>query len=143
MSSDIDYVNGNNKFNQKIETLTRMDTVRISKLLEITQYAFLTFIFAFFIGGYLDKLFYVRDKDTKTYILIRDVALQLFLIIIIAYYIRKLVLIFPFMFSISKDYIPSAKGEAQNGIALALAIIFLTVQPHFQANIDELKRRFI
>lgn len=128
----------------QLEKLVRFDTIRISKLLEEVQFAIIVFIIAFFIGSMTDRLFPLSKTpdETTDFELIKDILLQLSLIVISAYYIMKVARVVPFMFSLSDKYIPSAHGESAAGGGLAMAIIFISVQKNFQTRITQLKNRF-
>jgi hypothetical protein len=127
-----------------VERLLRVDTVRVSKLLEQIQFAVIVFVIAFFIGSMTDKLFPLpKDLDNITnFNLYKDLFLQLCLIVISAYYITKVAKIIPFFFSLSDKYVPSSHGENMAGAGLAMAIIFVGVQKNFQTRIGILKNRF-
>lgn len=126
------------------EKLIRFDSIRISKLLEQIQFTIIVFFIAFFIGSMTDKLFPLNKTPDQTtdYELIRDLLLQLILIVITAYYIMKIAHVIPFFFSLSDKYVPSAHGESSAGGSLAMAIIFVGVQKNFQARLSLLKSRY-
>ena len=126
------------------ERLIRFDTIRISKLLEMIQYAVIVFILAFFIGSATDSLFPLPKPEEKIsdFDLYKDIFLQLCLIVISVYYITKIAQVIPFFFSLSDKYIPSAKDENMKGAGIALAIIFVGVQKNFQGRIELLKKKF-
>lgn len=126
------------------ERLIRFDTIRISKLLEMIQYAVIVFILAFLIGSATDSLFPLPKPEEKIsdFDLYKDLFLQLCLIVISVYYITKIAQVIPFLFSLSDKYIPSAKDENMKGAGIALAIIFVGVQKNFQGRIELLKKKF-
>jgi hypothetical protein len=126
------------------ERLIRFDAIRVSKLLEMIQYAVIVFILAFFIGSATDSLFPLPRPEEKIsdFNLYKDLFLQLCLIVISIYYINKIAQIIPFFFSLSDKYVPSAKEENIKGAGIALAIIFVGVQKNFQGRIALLKKKF-
>jgi hypothetical protein len=130
------------RYNANTERLLRFDLVRLSKLLEIVQFGLVIFVIAFYVGSFIDNLFPDVTEKTPNSILIRDLALQMSLLLIAAYYIRKIGEIVPFLFSLTKDYKPSLKGEAAFGGAIAMTIIFAGVQRKFLDKITLLKNRF-
>lgn len=127
-----------------VERLLRFDTVRVSKLLEQTQFAVIVFVIAFFVGSMTDKLFPIPKESEKIsdWELWRDLFLQLALIVVSAYYITKLAKVIPFFFSLSDKYVPSSHGENMAGAGLAMAIIFVGVQRNFQGRLNLLKNRY-
>lgn len=131
--------------NSALERLTRFDLIRASKLLEITQDAIITFVIAFYIGSLLDRVFNnikpVNENMSNTE-LVGIILVQFACIVIVAYYIIKIIAVVPFMFSLSSQYIPNMKGESATGAALAMAVIFVGVQTHFSAKLSILKSRF-
>ena len=128
-----------------IERLTRFDLIRASKLLEITQDAIITFAIAFFIGSILDRAFNsitpVKANMTNAELIVIILS-QFVCIVILAYYIMKFVAVIPFFFSLSSSYIPGMKNEGAIGGGIAMAIIFVGVQTHFNAKLSILKSRF-
>lgn len=127
-----------------LERLVRFDAVRVSKLLEEVQFAIVVFFIAFFVGSWTDKLFPVQDDmhAVSNATLIRDLLLQLALIVVSAYYINKIANLIPFFFSLTNKYVPSLHGERAAGSGLAMAIIFVGVQKNFQSRLAVLKQRF-
>lgn len=127
-----------------LASLTRFDLVRVSKLIQQIQSTLVVFILAFFLGSLIDKLFpTVGDPaQISNFTLFKDLALQLALMTIAAFYIMKFAKVVPFFFALSRDYIPNAHNEAAEGAALALAVIFGGIQRNLQARIGVLKARF-
>jgi hypothetical protein len=128
-----------------LERLTRLDLIRASKLLEITQDAIITFVIAFYIGSLLDRAFNsikpVNANMTDAE-LVGLILAQFACIVIVAYYIMKIIAVVPFFFSLSSQYVPNMKGESATGAGLAMAVIFVGVQTHFSAKLSILKSRF-
>ena len=128
-----------------LERLTRLDLIRASKLLEITQDAIITFVIAFYIGSLLDRAFNsikpVNANMTNAE-LVGIILAQFVCIVILAYYIMKVVAVVPFFFSLSSQYIPNMKNESAVGAGMAMAVIFVGVQTHFAAKLSILKARF-
>ena len=135
-----------NDFKKNVERLFRFDLIRVSKLLEITQYTIITFILAFFSGVLIDKIFYIDIKtetiDTISNVeLVSKILLQILLIVIISYYIQKIVILIPFLFPLTKNYIPSMKNESIIGISLAMTMIYMSIQTNFRNKLLLLKER--
>lgn len=133
--------------NSKIETLLRFDLIRASKLLEISQASVISLILSIYAGVSLDKLFgSVFDSNRKLndismIRLLYETILQFVAVIIMAYYVGKIVEVIPFMFSLTSDYTPGKKGETKRGIAIGTKIIFVLVQSNMTIKIKELARR--
>jgi hypothetical protein len=129
-------------FDSSVEKLLRFDLVRASKLLEISEFVILTFVMGFYAGSLIDYILPKYDPEVSNFNLVKDVVIQLVLVAVSAYYIKKISAMFPFMFSLTPKYIPSKKGEAAFGGAIAMAIIFISVQKNFIKKIDLLYDRF-
>lgn len=128
-----------------LERLTRFDLIRASKLLEITQDAIIVFVISFYLGSILDRAFNSIkpvDANMTNTELIGLLLAQFVCIVVLAYYIMKLVAVIPFMFSLSSQYISGFKNEGAIGGGIAMAIIFVGVQTHFNAKLAILKSRF-
>jgi hypothetical protein len=131
--------------NSALERLTRFDLIRASKLLEITQDAIITFVIAFYLGSLIDRAFNnikPVNANMSNAELVGIILAQFASIVIIAYYIMKVVAVVPFMFSLSSQYVPNMKNEAATGAGMAMAVIFVGVQTHFSAKLAILKSRF-
>ena len=135
-----------NNFKKNSERLFRFDLIRFSKLLEITQYAILTFVFAFFSGILIDKICYIEitpdniDKISN-FELISKIFLQTLLIVLGSYYIQKIIILIPFIFPLTANYIPSMKNESKIGISLSMTMIYISIQKNFINKILLLKSR--
>jgi hypothetical protein len=102
----------------------RLDAIRVSKLLEIAQYALLSFWFNIIIGSFLDKLFPIYNEKKHKSLVMLEVTLQIFVLVIFLYYSRKLLSIIPFFFALTSKYISNMKGEINIGMAAApLALV--------------------
>lgn len=119
------------------ERFFRLDAIRISKLLEIAQYAVISFWFNIVIGGFLDKLFPKFNPEKNIYLICLEITVQIFVLAIFLYYSKKLLSIIPFFLSVSKKYIPNLKNEMSVGMASAPLALLAT-----QANLIS-KVRFL
>ena len=117
-----------------IESLFRFDSIRLFKLLEICYYSIISFSICLLFGNYLenDKLMpyifksYDYDKVSISKIFV-DICKDIFSLIIVSYYTKKLLKVIPFIFaSLNKNYIPSKKGEINLGITLGMGLVFYT-----------------
>mgnify|MGYP001487279030 CR=1 FL=1 len=114
---------------KNVERLLRFDIIRVLKLAEIIQYAIMAFVFGFVISLIINKLSNKLDKKKKHGHTIFEVILHMALLIIVAYYINKLIRIFPFIGAgLSNKYIPSKKNEATIGVAIGLSYIYTQSQ---------------
>ena len=73
--------------------------------------------------------------------MITKILLQIILIVIFSYYIQKIVILIPFLFPLTKGYIPSMKNESIIGISLAMSMIYVSIQTNFKNKLLLLKER--
>lgn len=120
------------------------DDIRIMQLLESIQYGVLYLVVAFAVGVTLDYSFPSYNETVKTSTLFFEVTLQCLLLIVLTFYLRKLVKIVPFLFVLDtggkSKYIPY-KSEEYGGEVI-IALIFLGAQFNLIKKLDLLSRRF-
>ena len=123
--------------------LIRIDSIRMLKLTEMTQYSILTFLFGFFFGELINTLSPNVDYEKISYKYLCGLSIWHFILISVStYYVFKIIYVFPFMFGfLNKKYVPNAKMEAYIGATIGLAIIFDITQSKFNRLISELRKR--
>tara|TARA_B110001454_G_scaffold191409_1_gene191079 strand:- start:246 stop:659 length:414 start_codon:yes stop_codon:yes gene_type:complete len=129
---------------KKIKSLFRFDKIRLCKLLEISQNCIIGFIITIIIGNILNvKIFNEYDlENVSTYYLFLNIISELILMVIIIYYIRKIVNTIPFMFGfITNKYIPSKKDESQTGYVIGSGLIMIITLNKLDRKIEELDKR--
>ena len=130
----------------RTEKLLLNNEIRVTELLESIQYGVLYLIVGFATGVTLDYSFPNYNEQTKTSVLFTEVALQCLLLIILVFYIRKLVKIVPFLFVI--DFSGSGKSSykpyeaSEYGGEIIIAIVLLGAQFNLIKKLDLLSRRF-
>jgi hypothetical protein len=130
----------------RTEKLLMTNEIRVMELLESIQYGVLYLIVGFATGVALDYSFPNYNEQTRTSVLFTEVALQCLLLIILTFYLRKLVKIVPFLFVI--DFTGSGKTSykpyeaAEYGGEVIIAIVFLGAQFNLIKKLDLLSRRF-
>lgn len=87
------------------------DKIRFLKFVELLEYTIIFYFFAILMSKFLNKyLFTTKKEEIKKYSFIKlsfSIILQIFTIVIIEFYIRKIVKAIPSIASlISKDFIP-------------------------------------
>lgn len=136
---------------QRWKSLTSTSDIRIMQILELFQYSVVYFFVAFIFGTGLDFLFASFDENKDTWMLILEVLGQALLIIIGAFYIKKLVKLMPFVFYLKVDidgdgkvqkYSPYRTTE-YHGEMMIGAIVFIAVQVNFLRKISLLADRTI
>ena len=131
---------------KKIETnwerLIRFDEVRFYKLVEIAYYSIISFLLAIFLGPILNILtpkLNDKDKDNFVYILIES-AINFALILIVAYYIYKIVRVIPFFLNFSDKYVSSLKGENEVALGFVTSIILYGSQTRLRSNLTQIEK---
>jgi hypothetical protein len=130
---------------ERSEKLLLTNEIRLMELLESIQYGFAYMIVGFGFGVGLDYTMPHYNEDTKTGILFLEVLVQSLLMIVGTFYLRKLVKIMPFLFTVSfaggrVKYIPYQSEEY--GGEVMIALVFLGAQFNFIKKLDLLSRRF-
>lgn len=121
-------------------SLIRTDSIRIQSLLESLQYGILYLIAGFGVGSFLDTIFPIADERKETTAIFTEVIGQSLALILIIYYIRKLVKVVPFLFAFTKSYKPYGASEYSGEIMIA--IVLIGSQFSLLKKIDILSRRF-
>ena len=132
-------------------SLTNMGDVRIMQILELIQYSIVYFFVAFVFGTGLDFFFADYDETKESWKIMGEVLLQALLIILGAFYIKKIVKLMPFIFYLKIDLDGDGKVQKYNpyrtteyhGEMMIGAIVFIAVQINFLRKINLLADRTI
>ena len=130
--------------NKNLQNLFRFDKIRLCKLLEIIQYCIIGFIITLISANILNNYILSGDelKNQSSIYLFFNILIELIILVIVLYYIKKLVYCFPFMFSfISKNYIPSFKNESKDGYIIGSSIILMITLTNLDKKLSELDKR--
>jgi hypothetical protein len=131
---------------ERSEKLFLNSDVRIMELLESIQYGILYLVAGFGVGVALDYSMPSYNEQVKTSTLFLEISLQCLLLIIVTFYLRKLVKIMPFLFVLSSsgstksNYVPYRAEEY--GGEVMIALVFLGAQFNLIKKLDLLSRRF-
>ena len=133
---------------ERVRSLFLFNEVRVMELLESIQFGLGYLIVGFFAGTLADYSFPRYKEDISTQELFLEVILQSILLIILVFYVRKIVKIMPFAFILNIDinrdgkidkYKPYEASEYGGEVMIALAI--LGAQFNFIKKLDLLSRR--
>jgi hypothetical protein len=128
-----------------VKKLLQFDKIRFLKLLEICQFSLIGFSLTLIIGNILNNKC-LSDYDLKELSdlkLIGLIMLELMILVIVTYYIKKVVLCFPFLFGfLYKNYIPSKNDEATVGYIVGTSIILRITIDKLVDKIKEIDLRF-
>lgn len=131
---------------ERIQSLFDMDAIRIMQLLESFQYGIGYIVVSFLAGCGVDLLFPNYDEDQDTRSLFFEIFLQSLVLILVVFYVRKIVKIMPFMFVITEDGKPVApqfrpyEAPEYNGEVM-IAVILIGSQFNLIKKIDLMSRR--
>tara|TARA_B100000161_G_C33375431_1_gene335363 strand:+ start:177 stop:620 length:444 start_codon:yes stop_codon:yes gene_type:complete len=126
--------------------LTRVDSIRLIKLLEIIYYALISFLLTLIITNILenDKListvFKKYDYSKVSFQeLLKDVIIDISILAVYLYYLKKLLSCIPsLLVHLDKDYVSNKKNEVTIGISLGTGIIIYTSLPTVKDKLKEL-----
>ena len=140
-----------NHYITQLKRFTRVDTIRVLKILELCQFVvfgvFVGMLAAKFIHTYLSITYVETNYVTEDYpekeggnnnpILYLHILYDLFLVTISTYYLRKLAQLIPFIFAFtSKDYVPNLKGEGSTGLIIGLGFVYIRGLSNLQKRLD-------
>jgi hypothetical protein len=121
-------------------SLTEVSMIRFQKILHMSQDAVITSVFCFFAGLGIDNLFDGADKEDILTTSMKGM-LQLIVVIVAVYYIRKLTKFIPFLLRITKEYNPfhkSKDGEGLVGATIAMGLLLMSTQTNLKKRIKHL-----
>ncbi len=119
-------------------TLVAFDDVRLMQVLELVQYSFLYFFVAFVAGSFLDNIFPDYNEKTEWWKVLFEVLGQGILLIIMAFYIRKIVKLVPFAFVLKGSSFKPYMTSEYHGDMMIGAIVFVAVQINLLRKINRL-----
>jgi hypothetical protein len=138
-------------YSKRIQQVFNLDKIRILKLLELAQYTLIFTIITLFISYLLNKFYYKNNNinhknkykykyKNKTNIitiikLFFKLYLEVLIIVILFFYIRKIGLIIP---SLSNYLYPRFKSHTtiDYSIHVAIIVIFIELLPNFKHNLE-------
>ena len=127
-------------YNDLISSLLQFDMIRVQKLLHMSQNAVITAVFCFFVGVKINGLFDNTEEETTTKAVLLG-CLQMIVIILSVYYVRKLTKFIPFLLRITDSYDPfhkSVDGEGLVGAAIAMSLLLMSTQSNMRDRIKQL-----
>lgn len=131
---------------ERSEKLFLNNEIRLMELLESIQYGILYLVTGFGLGVTLDYSFPAYNEQVRTRTLFLEVALQCILLIVLTYYLRKIIKVIPFLFVV--DFAGTGKSKytpyqsEEYGGEVMIAIVLLGAQFNLIKKLDLLSRRF-
>ena len=130
-------------FESRVEKLARFDSIRANELAELGQYAVIYTLLSIIVSGALNLLFRPYDEGISTRLLAWEVIMEVLIIVIVVFYMRKLIKTVPFLLHIhwpgAAKYVPYMSTEFNGEIAIG--IIFIGMQFRLIKKLDLLSRR--
>jgi hypothetical protein len=117
---------------QRFRSLLLLNEVRIMELLESLQFGIGYLVIGFLAGITLDYIFPRYDETKNPWTVLGEVTAQCICLILVTYYVRKIVKIMPFMFVMNWDldgdgkvpkYRPYESTEYSGEIMIAVILI--------------------
>ena len=118
-------------FFQRVSSILEVSNIRFQKILHIAQLAFFALVLSLIVAPLYNYIIFPLNKEEDYWKIFTKLSIEVCILVILLYYVRKITLILPFLFQYSKDYDPehkSSDGESLIGNTIAMAIVFATVQ---------------
>jgi len=133
-----------NILTKKEKQITSFDKIRLLKFIELFQYTFIFYFIAIVISKFLNKyLFTTKEEEIKKYSFLRlsfSIILQLFILIVTFFYIRKIVKAIPSVASLlSEDFIPLTTLEYS--MHIAFVFIFLDIVKNLKLKVSLIEEK--
>lgn len=116
-------------FHEQWNKLISIDKVRVGKLLEMFQYSAIAYILVVIFTTILNKTIFNKSREEiaaySTFALLLNTFFEIFLIIIIMFYIQKIILLFP---SLPAIFIPGFKEHTTLSYVIHTALIYFFLE---------------
>ena len=113
---------------ERISNFFEFDKIRIQKIIHMAQITFFGLFLSLLIAPYFNKYSFSLNKNDGILILFLKASLELIILVILLYYIRKLTKVPPLLLKFSNEYNEfhkSSDGENLVGNTIAMAIVFM------------------
>ena len=114
--------------NDTIKSALSVDSNQIMKLLEISQYSLIGFWVAAFFGSLLDSVVNDLDEEAPLWRIILEISLNLVILALLLYYIKKLTKYIPFCCKFNKGYQAGKTGGITIGLTMGAGLMFTITQ---------------
>ena len=120
--------------------LIRVDDVRLIEITELMYYSFFYAFFGFIIGTIINLLFPARALQENGWKIFFEIIIQVMVLSVGIFYIKKLIKIIPSPFSYVKNYCPYILTETVS--IVVLGVVMMSTQSSLQNKFQILGRRF-
>jgi hypothetical protein len=119
----------NYSFDNQFQKLISFDKIRIGKILEIFQYSLISYVFVIITVTLLNKFVFTKTKEEIVELSTRQLIIQfffeLFFLIIVLFYLRKIIMLFP---SLPALYISGFQEQTVMDYVLHTALVFFFLE---------------
>jgi hypothetical protein len=115
------------------EPIFKMDSIQLLKLAELTQYTIIYTLLILPVGKFLDHIFPKVDKTKSKFRLLLEILLQMIIIVITMYYIRRIVKRIPFILY-NEEYKSGEVTEVYG--ELTIAFVYVITQTNIFKKIE-------
>ena len=132
-------------FTNRIKSVLEFNHIRVQKLLEMSQDTIVTFIISLIAATLFNKMSFDLNISEENSITFAKLLIELIFLIILLYYVRKIIMVVPFFFRYTKNYIPgrpSSDGEGLMGKVVTMAIVFGTILVKLKEKIKHISNLF-
>jgi hypothetical protein len=116
-------------FDKQFQKLISFDKIRIGKILEIFQYSLISYVFVIITVTLLNKFVFTKTKEEIVELSTRQLIIQfffeLFFLIIVLFYLRKIIMLFP---SLPALYISGFQEQTVMDYVLHTALVFFFLE---------------
>ena len=116
-------------FSEQWNKLISIDKVRVGKILEIFQYSSIAYILVIIFTTILNRTIFSKPREEiaaySTLTLLLNTFFEIFLIILIMFYIQKIILLFP---SLPAIFIPGFKEHTTLSYVIHTALIYFFLE---------------
>ncbi len=128
-------------FEDRWDKLLIFDKIRLYKLIEMLQYTILYIMITIPLSAFVEELFPNPDDSRSSGRIFVEVLLQSLIIVILVFYLQKIVKLLPFIFSIDKEYKKHKTSEYEGTVIIPL--VFVGTQKNLLDKIHILRRRIV
>ena len=124
-------------FNRRLSSITEISHIRFQKILHMFQNALFMAVLGLTIGKFFNNLFPKLDESKSKLHIILESILQLFTVLLIIYYLIKIVNVVPFLFVFGDYSLNRKSGDGENSIKMATTVAIALVFNATQINLKD------
>lgn len=131
-------------FSDRFSKLVRMDRVRVYRMIELAIFTVGYMVVGGLFGTMVDQMFPAFDAKISNEQLAKEILLQLIVIVISVFYLRKIVRLLPLgviFRALGASGYRSGETTETNG-ELIISLVFITMQPALVSKVLEARSRF-